>query len=82
MSQSTQVIDVFQAAYTDLYFAPPLELDYDEPNAVVDADAMEFVVMGNPVRSIEMPVIVTPARREQAPPLVETADVAPQRTAA
>lgn len=40
-----------------MYVAEPLDLDYDEPNAVAEPEAMEFVAVGDSaVRTVEMGV--------------------------
>jgi len=40
-----------------MYVAEALDLDYDEPNAVAEPDAMEFIAVGDTaVRTVEMGV--------------------------
>ena len=45
----------FAGAYTEVYAAAPIELDYDEPHAVTDAE-LEIVPAGEGVSRIEIPV--------------------------
>lgn len=56
----------FAGAYTDMYVGQALDLDYDEPNAVVESVEMEFVAMGNPVQAIDIKVIAKPRVSAQA----------------
>jgi hypothetical protein len=47
------------------YFAPALDLDYDEPNLVVEELEIEFVVADQFVQTVNLPV--APVLVEQAP---------------
>ncbi len=41
----------------DLFFvAEPVDLDYDEPNAVVSVEQTEFVAMSDAVQCVDLPV--------------------------
>ena len=42
----------------EFFFAAPIELDYDEPNAVVDQDSIEFVTAADvAITAVELPVV-------------------------
>ena len=45
----------FEGAFTEMYCVAGLDLDYDEPNVVVEAE-MEFVVGGNDVQNVLLPI--------------------------
>lgn len=47
------VLETFAGAYTEVYAAAAIELDYDEPNAVTDAE-IELVPAGDGVSRIEI----------------------------
>jgi hypothetical protein len=66
----------------DFYFAAPIELDYDEPNAVVEQDAIEFVSPAPvAVTAVELPVVSVLGEPANAQPATQTAP-AQRRTAA
>ena len=46
----------FAGGYSEVYAAAALDLDYDEPNAVTEAE-LEFVQPGTGVHQMELPVI-------------------------
>ncbi len=46
----------FAGCFTEIYAAAPIDLDYDEPNAVVEAE-LELVQSSGPVHQIELPVV-------------------------
>ena len=52
---STSTINAF--GYSEMFVAAPFELDYDEPNAVVEADQdLEFITTIETVKAVELPV--------------------------
>ena len=62
-------------------YVPPLfELDYDEPNSVVEEFELEFVVASEFVQTVDLPV--EPAVVETAPVKKQTSVKETQRTAA
>lgn len=61
------VVPTFAGAYSDLSVVSALDLDYDEPNAVVEDVEVEFVTLGQP-EAVELPVIVgAPIEAEEKP---------------
>ncbi len=48
--------ETFAGAYSEIYVAAPIDLDYDEPNAVTDAD-LELVKPSTGTHEIELAVI-------------------------
>jgi hypothetical protein len=72
-----------------MFVAAPFELDYDEPNAVVEADQdLEFITTIETVKAVELPVTTVieeqPVVAVEAPAQSEPAVVIPvqRRTAA
>ncbi len=55
---NTSITDLlsFEGAYSDMYVAAPIDLDYDEPNAVVQELEVEFVSMASAIQAVELPV--------------------------
>ena len=52
---STSTINAF--GYSEMFVAAPFELDYYEPNAVVEADQdLEFITTIETVKAVELPV--------------------------
>ena len=47
----------FEGEYSDLYVTAALDLDYDEPNAVVEDREMEFVSAGEAIVALELQVV-------------------------
>jgi hypothetical protein len=63
----------FAGAYTEVYAAAPIELDYEEPNAVTDAE-LELIQPGSGVSEIELVVSGGAAARQASrPPTQRTA---------
>jgi hypothetical protein len=66
----------FAGAYTEVYTAAPIDLDYDEPNAVTDAE-LEVLQPGSGVSEIELVVCggvaATETGRTPTPPSQRTA---------
>ena len=56
----------FAGGYTELFAAAPLDLDYEEPNAVTEAE-LEVVQAGSGVTELELPVIGGRATNDVAP---------------
>jgi hypothetical protein len=52
---ATQPVAVKTFSYTEVFAAAPLDLDYDEPNAVVEQE-LELVSPGSPVHHLELAV--------------------------
>jgi len=52
----------FDGEYSDLYVTAALDLDYDEPNAVVEDREVEFVAAGESVVAVEM-LVAQPAKQ-------------------
>jgi hypothetical protein len=51
-----------------MYVAEPLDLDYDEPNAVAQPETMEFVAVGDTaIRTVEMGLSSGETSRKAAP---------------
>jgi hypothetical protein len=51
---------------SDLFFvAEPLDLGYDEPNAVAAAEETEFVLMSDAIYGVEIPASPAAPMREQ-----------------
>jgi hypothetical protein len=50
------VLTTFAGAYTEVYAAAAIELDYDEPNAVTDAE-IELVPVGDGVSRLEISTV-------------------------
>lgn len=50
----------FEGAYTDMYACEGLDLDYDEPNAVVENE-MEFIMAGDAIQQVELPIEIPAA---------------------
>jgi hypothetical protein len=46
----------FAGCFTEVFAAAPIDLDYDEPNAVVDAE-LELVLTSSAVHQMELPVV-------------------------
>lgn len=42
--------------YSEMFVAAPFDLDYDEPNAVVAEDEVEFVTTFDAIQSVQLPV--------------------------
>lgn len=74
----------FGFGYSEMFVAAPFDLDYDEPNAVVAEEDVEFVTTVETVKAVELPVtgvieeepVAKPAKRH------ETTVPAQRRTAA
>jgi hypothetical protein len=49
----------FDGSYSEMYVTQALDLDYDEPNAVVED--IEFVSVGSDVQSVQITVVTAPA---------------------
>jgi hypothetical protein len=70
------LIEVDGGLQSDMFFvAEPLDLDYDEPNAVVAVEKTEFVSMTDAVQCVDLP------RETASPPQPEIMPLR-QRTAA
>jgi len=54
----------FAGCFTEVFAAAPIDLDYDEPNAVVEAE-LELVSASSSVHQLELPV-TSGARRNQS----------------
>jgi hypothetical protein len=68
------------ALQSDLFFvAEPLDLDYEDPNAVVSIEQTEFVAMTDDMRRVDL--LVTSAASPQQRPQPQIAKLV-QRTAA
>jgi hypothetical protein len=75
----------FAGCYTEVYAAAPLDVDYEEPNAVTEEE-LELVATGSDLHQLELPVIDGLATNEieshrSASP-VHQEEIVPQRTAA
>ena len=53
---NTSTISYASFGYSEMFVAAPFELDYDEPNAVVSQDEVEFVTTVQAVQAVELPV--------------------------
>ncbi len=60
--RTATALSSFAGCYTEVFTAEPLDLDYDEPNAVVDAD-LELIVADQAVHQHQLKVISD--RRDQ-----------------
>jgi len=56
MAVNTSTISYASFGYSEMFVAAPFELDYDEPNAVVTQDEVEFVTTIEAVQAVELPV--------------------------
>ena len=56
-STTTTILDL--GGFDDsCFFAAPIDLDYDEPNAVVEQDTVEFVSpAASAITAVELPVV-------------------------
>jgi len=82
MNTSTEtILDLGVMGDSNCFFAAPLDLDYDEPNAVVEDDAaIEFVSpAASAISAVELPV-VTVIEEPRKPATVATPAI--RRTAA
>jgi hypothetical protein len=75
--------------YSEMFVLAPLELDYDEPNAVVSEDQeMDFVTSNQHVTAVQLPVVcevteeIVPMSTQQPEPTVVLPVQSPVRTAA
>jgi hypothetical protein len=61
---ATQPVAVKPFSYSEVFVAAPLDLDYDEPNAVVEQE-LEVIVAGEPVHHME---VAMPAKSSRETP--------------
>jgi hypothetical protein len=55
----------FSGCYRELFIAAPIDLDYEEPNAVTES-AVELVQAGNPLHELKIPVFSESSSRPAA----------------
>jgi hypothetical protein len=70
--------ETFAGCFTEIFAAAPIDLDYDEPNAVVETE-LELVTPTNAAHQMEFQVVSGLATKEKAADRVIQAD---QRSAA
>jgi hypothetical protein len=71
--------------YTEMFVAAPFELDYDEPNAVVEDQDVEFITTFEAIQAVELPVtsVIEVSETPAVQPLAPVAMIPVQhRTAA
>ena len=63
------LIEVDSGLQSDMFFvAEPLDLDYDEPNAVVAVEKTEFVSVTDAIQCVDLPVeTASPPQQETMP---------------
>ncbi len=55
----------FSGCYRELFIAAPIDLDYEEPNAVTES-AVELVQAGSPLHEVKIPVFSESSPRSAA----------------